>query len=222
MCAGNRGQFASLCGIPDVIQQVNLYPQVEQNASPPLWRNGYGLMLLLVVAGLGVTSYLDWQSLQALQRDRLVLQQQLQTVTAEVLQLQAQAPSQQTHALIDQEIQQSQRVLQSLSHIVELLADDQSDQTQGVSHYFSALMDEVDSDVWLRRIKIDTLSNAISLYGSSFKPEAIPLLLQRLQSTQAFKPRHFARMQITESAETPGQIDFVVSSSPEKEKQDAH
>lgn len=204
-----------------MIQQVNLYPQGDESSEFRLWLNPYGVLLLLVVSGFALVSYLDWRNLEALQMRRQSLQQTLQTATAEVLQLQAQIPSQQTHALLDQELQQSQSVLQSLSHIVELLADDQSDQTQGISHYFSALVNEVDNAVWLRRIKIDTAANSISLYGSSFKPDAIPLLLQRLQNTDAFKTRHFARMNIVEATEVPGQVDFVVSSNPEKGKGDA-
>jgi hypothetical protein len=205
-----------------MIQQINLYPQNETFSGRPLWLQPYVLLLGLTLAGFALTSFLDWQALEALQQQRQTMQQSLQTATAEVLKLQAQLPSEQSHALLDQELQQSLKVLQSLSHIVELLADDQSDRTQGVSHYYSALVQEVDAAVWLRRIHIDTASNRISLHGSSFKADAIPVLLQRLQNTEAFKPRHFARMSITESKEVAGQVDFVVSSDPEKEKGDAN
>ncbi len=194
-----------------MIQQINLYQEAEKSNSR-LLLNPYLLAGVMIFAGLLATAFLAWQSLGELQSQRQQLQQQLQTATAEVLMLQAQLPNQQSNTVLEQQLQQSQSVFQSLSHVVEMLADDQSDQTQGFARYFTALANQADSKVWLTKIEINAVNDDLSLQGSTFQPELIPVLLQRLQQTDAFKGRHFAQMQIRQAKDAAEQVDFSVSS----------
>jgi uncharacterized membrane-anchored protein YhcB (DUF1043 family) len=194
-----------------MIQQINLYQETEASHSH-LILNPYLLAGGAIFAGLLVTAFLTRQSLGELQAQRQQLQQQLQTATAEVLMLQAQLPNQQSNSLLEQQLQQSQSVFQSLSNVVEMLADDQSDQTQGFSRYFMALANQSDSKVWLSKIEINAINDSLSLQGSTFQAELIPVLLQRLQQTEAFKGRHFSQMQIRQAKDSAEQVDFSVSS----------
>ncbi len=203
-----------------MIQQINLYQQGETN-NTHLLLNPYLLAVMLTFLGLLTASIVAWQTVSDQENQSQQLQQQLQKTTAEVLMLQAQAPNQQGNTLLNQELQQSQTRYQSLSQIVEVLADNQSDLTQGFSRYLTALAAQTETNVWLNRIKINAVSNDISLQGSSTKPDLIPTLLQRLQNTDAFKEHHFARMDIRQSPTSPDQVDFSVSSSQEAEKEDA-
>ena len=87
----------------------------------------------------------------------------------------------------------------------------------------SALAGQADSQVWMTAIRFNSQTDSITLKGGTFKPEQIPLLLKRLQNTSVFKGRHFAKLLIQQSKETPEQVDFSVSSSlkPETEDTDA-
>lgn len=202
-----------------MIQQINLYhDNIDTRSQSNL--NHYLLVLIASVMLLLISSELSWYQIATQQSKRQLLQNQLQQATTELLTLQSRLPNPQNDALLDQEIQQAQTRYQNLSRIMELLTDTQQDQTRGFSHYLSALAEQADSSAWLSRIKINTISNDISLYGSSFQPQPIPLLLQRLQTTSAFKSRSFARLNMQQSDNAPEQIDFSVSSSLKPDTED--
>jgi Tfp pilus assembly protein PilN len=127
--------------------------------------------------------------------------------------LQAKFPKQAVDNSLSEQLQTSQQLYQSLSQIVELLSDDQSDQAKGYSQFLTALAEHTNRDVWLTRINIDSTTQDIRLHGSTFKSDQIPALLQHLQNSKAFKGRHFARLTIQENPDNPALTDFNVSSS---------
>jgi Tfp pilus assembly protein PilN len=202
-----------------MIQQINLYhDNIDTRSQSNLYH--YLLVLIASIMLLLISSGLSWYQIGTQQSKRQLLQNQLQQSTTELLTLQSQLPNPQNDALLDLEIQQAQTRYQNLSRIMELLTDTQQDQTRGFSHYLNALAEQADSSAWLSRIKINTISNDISLYGSSFQPQPIPLLLQRLQTTSAFKGRSFARLNMQQSDKAPEQINFSVSSSLKPDTED--
>lgn len=198
-----------------MIQQINLYRNDDAGDNPLL--NPYLQGLLAGCGALIIATAVIWQS-RANQLDRQQqLQQQLQKATAEILLLQAQSPNPQADLLLNQELQQSESIYQSLSQVVELLSDNSSDRSRGFSHYLAALAEQSDGNAWLTRVEISAANASIELFGGSFKPEQIPAWLQRLQQTEAFKSRHFARLDIRQSTENPEQIVFNIGSALKKE-----
>ncbi|MDD1621053.1 MAG: PilN domain-containing protein [Methylococcaceae bacterium] len=204
-----------------MIQQINLYQNGGTGNSHALL-NPYLLIIIAACLGLVIVSGLELNERSDNQAERQQLQAQMLEAQAQLKKLQAQYPSQQIDSLLNQELQQTQGVYQSLSRIMELLADNQSDQSLGFSRYLSALAEQANADVWLTGIRINSETDSLSLQGSTFKPEQIPALLQRLQNTSAFKGRHFARLSIQQAPQTAEQVDFSVSSSlkPETEASD--
>lgn len=194
-----------------MIQQINLY-QAGARDSFPL-KNIYFLSLLAACLLLIVISGLNEYRLQQTQTQHQQLASELQNKTAHLQQLQAKFPKQAVDNSLSEQLQNSQQLYQSLSQIVELLSDDQSDQAQGYSQFLTALAEYGNRDVWLTRINIDSTTQDIRLHGSTFKPDQIPVLLQHLQNSKAFKGRHFARLSILENADNTALTDFNVSSS---------
>ena len=200
-----------------MIQQVNLLPTSDKSnnallQSPEVLVGiGVGILFLAITA---IESYHNHQLYQQHQ----LLEQQLQVTTAHLNELQSRLSQQTPDNTLLLELQQTQQRYQSLSHILELLSDDQTDQSLGFSRYLAALADQAQRDVWLTRIQIDTDQNDISLHGSTFQPEQIPALLERLKNSSAFKGRHFARLMIQQNPEQNGQVDFSVSSKLKNEE----
>ncbi len=205
-----------------MIQQINLYQQSGADSSRIIF-NPYLLTILTTVLILIIIGGLNISKLHSNQAKQAQLQAQLQTAHIQLQQLQAQYPNQQIDPALNQELQQTQGYYQNLSQTLEILADTQSDRSRGFSRYLSALASQADSNVWLTTIRFNSETDSITLKGGTFKPEQIPLLLQRLQNTNVFKGRHFAKLLIQQSEETPGQVNFSVSSSlkPETEEADA-
>lgn len=206
-----------------MIQQVNLYQPNDATDSTVL-TNPYMLTVLAVSLLLALMSGWGINNLHSNRNERKQMLAQIQQTQTRLQELRAQNPNQQIDSLLNQELQQTQSYYQNLSQILELLADTQSDRIKGYSGYFSALAEQADNNVWITGIRINSETGNITLKGSTFKADQIPLLLQRLQKTSAFKGRHFARLSIQQEPQTPEQVDFSVSSSqvPEKEEFDDH
>lgn len=202
-----------------MIQQINLYQETDHSGSH--WRsNRYALSMLASILVMLIMTATTWLSLTHQKNRRLELQQQLQTASQEVMALQAKLPTPQSNVALDQQLHQTQSIFQSLNHIIETLNDDSSDKALGFSRYFLALSGQSDNHVWLSNIAIDAANNRLTLEGSSYRPESIPALLQRLQQTEAFKGRHFAKLQISQNKDTPELVDFSISSAQADEDKD--
>ncbi|AMK78858.1 MULTISPECIES: PilN domain-containing protein [Methylomonas] len=201
-----------------MIQQINLYQSGGKQHNAML-RNPYLLAVVGVCVYLLIAGTVASRNLHDRQAELLQLQTQLQQAQAQLQNLQNQHPNQQVDALLHREIQQAQTEYQSLSHVLELLADDSSDQTQGFSGYLAALAAQTDSNAWLTGINIESTGDSIRLQGSTYKPEQIALLLQRLQNTAPFKSRHFAKLSIQQSADAAELTDFSVSANFKDDKE---
>ncbi|OQW80013.1 MAG: hypothetical protein BVN35_01175 [Proteobacteria bacterium ST_bin11] len=204
-----------------MIQQINLYQNGGKQGNA-IFRNPYVLAVIGVSAYLLIASVVANRSLHDSQTELQQLQSRLAQAQADLQTLQTQYPNQQVDGLLNREIQQSQTAYQSLSHVLELLADDNSDQTQGFSRYLSALATQADSNVWITGINIESASDSIRLQGSTYKPEQIALLLERLQNTGPFKTRHFAKLTIQQSSAAAELSEFSVSANFKDDKEARH
>ena len=202
-----------------MIQQVNLYQQGGKDQHP--LANPYMLTVMAAVLIMMLVSGLEMSALKTDRQQAGLLQNQLQQAQTHLHQLQAEYPNQQIDSVLNQELQQTQSYYQNLSQLLELLADNRSDRSKGFSRYLSALAEQADSNVWLTGIRINSEKDSIGLKGSTYMPEQIPLLLQRLQNSSVFKGRHFAKLSIAQSPENPEQIDFSVSSGLKAETEEA-
>lgn len=194
-----------------MIQQVNLYQQGDKRPGHALL-NPYLLCIVGICLSLLVVGGFSRHDLQTRQTELQQLQLQMKQAQARLQDLQARYPNQQTDNLLNSEIQQNQNLHHSLTRVLALLAEDHSDQTRGFSGYLSALASQADSGVWLTGIEFDSVTDKISLQGSTFKPEQIALLLQRLQHSGPFKGRYFAKLNIQQSEDASDRVDFSVSS----------
>lgn len=202
-----------------MIQQVNLYQPGGKDKHP--LANAYMLTLIAAVSIMMLLSGLEMSTLKTSRSQINQLQNQMQQAQTHLHQLQAEYPNQQIDSVLSQELRQTQSYYQNLSQLLELLADNRSDRSKGFSRYLSALAEQADSNVWLTGIRINSEKDSISLKGSTYKPDQIPLLLQRLQNASVFKGRHFAKLSIAQSPQNPEQIDFSVSSSLKAETEEA-
>jgi len=204
-----------------MIQQVNLYQEILQSRSRPVI-NPYILgltVITLVLIGISVYITVDLNNTKnSLQQAK----QQLKKAETRVQLLQAQYPKQQINTLLTQEISRSQNILASLSRVIHLLTDNESDQAQGFSRYFSALARQSIPDVWLRTIYINAQTNNLELQGSTYTAEKIPVFIQKLHNESVFQGKHFEKLIITQSKESENQIDFTVSSTTEPLEQENH
>lgn len=192
-----------------MIQQINLYQAGLSDEDALAERYGVGAVivlgvLLLLSLVLGISWYRTQYQLEEMTK-------QLELVKSGISQEQASHPEPARDERLEQDLMQAQSMYQNLVLAVESLSDANSDASLGFSRYLLALANQADGQVWITRITIDSQAKSMALEGSSYKPDRIPLMLERLQAADAFKGRQFARLSLQES-DNNNQVDFTVSS----------
>ncbi len=198
-----------------MIQQVNLFEDIGQSSASSNEKKYLLLLPLFCLLLLGFSLFSLW-SLKR-QEDQLQhLQQQQKEVAVRVELLQMQYSSRQIDSLLADKLQQTKKAEQLFSKLLNDLNTHVSDQTRGFSRYFSALANQADGSSWLSRIHINAEKHTLTMQGSSFSADKIPVFLDRLQHESAFKGWHFAHLRLQQSPVETQQIDFTVTSSLEE------
>ena len=203
-------------------QQINLYQNaLKQNqGSSDLKRYIYGsVTAFLLLIGFSIYLFLNLNSTKSnLQNAK----EQLLEAKTHVEVIKIQYPQQQLNQLLNQEIFRLQSIHHNLSKVVHSLNDTESDRTQGFSRYFSALARQNISELWLTKITINAEKLILTLEGSTYNAEKIPVFIQSLQNESIFQGKNFAKLIITADQETVNQINFTVSTTTEKPEQEDH
>jgi len=204
------------------MQQINLYRDIlnQQNKASDIQLVTIGLVAI-VISLLSISAYEVWDyySIQAeLEGARHSFSQD----QAKVNDLISKRPSQDVSRELLAEIDQWQSSVNEAAQTLQLLSGRKSQVAQGFSSYFDALTKYSGTDVWLTNIQIDGQSRAISIQGSTFKPEQIPRALLELQQQPALKGQTFAKLTIEQSSQVAGQIDFILSSSEQSSSERKH
>lgn len=205
-----------------MIQQINLYQgrlKKSQN-KPAIYRYIYGSVTALVLL-IGFSLYI-LSDLNNTKSSLKKTKQQLREAETQVKVLQIQYPQKQINPLLSQELSRLQNIVGSLSRVIHLLNDKESDQTQGFSRYFSALAKQGISDVWLSNISIDAKKHTIKLEGSTYNTEKIPVFIQALHHEPVFQGKNFAKLVITQDKGTENQVNFTINTTTEIFEQEEH
>lgn len=204
-------------------QQINLYSEILRHQQQ---RSGIKFAAKLLSALLGlfalISLYLWWQTMSTaseLKQAQQLFEQQQNQLSG----LMAKHSATQPNTQLISEIEHWQKNVNEAAQTLQMLTSKQVILSKGFSYYLKALALQPNPEVWLTAIHIDGKDRELKLEGSTFKPEQIPLTLQQFQSKPALKGQTFAKLNMSQSAKIPGQIDFVLSSSdkPSDENKDA-
>jgi len=201
-----------------MIQQINLYQKLVQGKKAGLNKQSYiiggSLLFLLVLC------YCVWQGWQVhqLKAELQVKQTQLNTEISDLSLIQLQYPTQEINPLLVSELDRLQNISASLERVVTMLSDQQSDKNTGFSAYFNALAEQSINKLWLSKIEIDAETHTIRLEGSTYLPNTLSILIERLNKEASFKGRYFADLQMQASESNAKQINFTISTQVPEEK----
>lgn len=202
------------------MQQVNLYSEILAQQHKQSGIKLYSLILATaILACLSFSAYLFWHT-NAIETELQQAQLTINQEQARVNSLLSTRSSQQPNELLVAEIELWQNSVNEAAQTLQLLAGKEAQLSQGFSSYFQALANQSTADVWLTAIHIDKQHQDFRFAGSSFKPEQIPMIFQRLQQEPAFRGQTFAKLAMQKSTNTPGQMDFTLSSSEQPNVKD--
>jgi len=198
-------------------QQVNLFyaDLIAGRQQPAILNYLYGLVALVIMLAIFSATLLF--GINSIQAEITQTRQKLLQTQTKVQLLQAQYPRKQINTLLAKKITQSQDMQTSLERIIRLLTDKTSDQTQGFSRYLSAFARQTLPNLWLSNIAIDVQTKNLRFSGSTYTPQNLPILLQKLQSEAIFQGKVFVKLQMKQAKDPSNRTDFIISTSDETE-----
>lgn len=202
-----------------MIQQVNLYTDIFKQTKQGSAINAFFYGAVAIISLLVAFSIFLLIALNNTKGNIQVAKQNLIQTESRIQLLQAQYPKQQTNKLLTEELSHYQNKVNNLSHVIQLLSDKASDQTQGFSRYFSALARQSIAEIWLTNISINGIQHNINLQGSTYQPEKVALFLQNLHHEAVFQGQSFAKLVMKQAKENKDQIDFSINSTNELSEQ---
>jgi len=195
------------------MQQINLYGDIlKEQQKRAVVKLYLAVVVTVVLLCVGFSAYLLWTistaetELQNAQRIFKNEQEQAKLLAAKNI-----LPALNTPLLAD--IKYWQNSVDEAAQTLQLLADRHPVFLQRFSSYLEVLAQQSDPDVWITSIHITGKKRALSLQGSTFKPEKIALLMQQLQQDTTFKGQFFDKLVIQPFSGNPEQMDFTISSS---------
>lgn len=199
-------------------QQVNLYHKSLSNSDhPDIYK--YLLVLGFLIFALLIYTFSLAFDISELKDKKTNITLQLQGSQANVKIAQAQYPKKQINTLLNQKITQKLDLRSSLSGVIDLLTDEQSDKTQGFSRYFAAFAKQSVNGLWFTTIYIDAEQENIFLYGRTHNRETLPMLFRKLQQEPIFKGKVFSKLEMKQSKEQTKLLDFFISTTTEMPKE---
>lgn len=198
-----------------MMQQINLYKDILKQEQKTLSLVRYAILLTLVCLGVAAYSIYAFWAVNTLEASVSKQREQLKTVQSQLDELRLKMPSTEVNATLTEDIGHWQNSENELTQMLQLIGDPNNNKAAGFSQYWQALARQSIPSVWLSKIKIYGLQQAIDLEGSTFKPGDIPLFLQKLQQEPVFAGKTFAKLAMQPSEKIAGQIDFKLNARME-------
>lgn len=195
------------------MQHINLYSDILKKRQKHSTANMYlAVVITVVLLCVSFSAYLllaistAETELQNAQRIFKNEQTQFELLVAKSI-----SPALNTQVLSD--IEHWQNSVDEATRTLQLLADKQPISLQKFSSYLQVLAQQSDPDVWITAIYIAGKKRALSIQGSTFMPEKIAPVLEKLQQNSTFKGQFFDTLVIQPFSENPEQMNFTISNS---------
>jgi cell division protein FtsB len=202
-------------------QQINLYQPIFRKQQKIFSATAMVQAAGLVLAGLLLLfGYASWQT-----REIAAQYAQLETRRADALkrieQMRALFPEKAKNAPLEEEVVRLRKELEGRQRIAARLDATDAGNLDGFAAHLEGLARQKPVSLWLTDITLRRGGSELVLRGSSFQPEQVPRYLQNLAQEAAFAGREFRELRIDQPEKGPRRYDFVVSTVPLEEKEEA-
>lgn len=201
-----------------MMQQINLYQPMFRRQKKVFSAATLLQIASLIAAGmLLLYGYGLWQN-RMLAAQLAALEAQERDSAARLAELTRLYAPRQADAALAAQVEQLTAERDAKRRLLETVTAREFGNTQGFAAHFVGLARQRIAGLWLTGIALEKGGAAVTLRGSSSRPELVPRYLQRLGSERAFDGLTFRSMRLSEprtAAEAaPGAyIDFEISSA---------
>ncbi|MCW8906452.1 MAG: hypothetical protein OQL28_04320 [Sedimenticola sp.] len=200
-------------------QQINLYQPVFRRQAVTFSLNvvlGLSLLSLLLMGAL--YGFAQWQS-GNLQQQRAELEARHQELEQRVAEMAQKLPKPTVNKLLERELQQLVDRRRAGADLLNMLQTRIESNPEGFSGYVEGLARQSGPEVWLTRIQVADAGATLLLAGKTLQPEAVPRLLQQLQSEAAFAGKSFQVMELVRLDEFDPALEFKLQTMAVEEQE---
>jgi len=207
-------------------QQINLFNPIflkqEKQFSALTMVQALGIIL---VCGILLTLYTRYE-LGRLQAQQEAIAAQVQLAQDQLAKVTVEYGPRKKDPALALQLHRTERELQSLQQISDVMLKGEFGNTKGYSEYMRAFARQITGGIWLTGFTIQGAGNDISIQGSALRPDEVPAYLNRLKREPVMAGASFAtlEMQLPKPVEgkngtadkqpaVPPYIDFSLHSS---------
>lgn len=200
-------------------QQVNLYQPIFRRQPVAFSFNvvlGLSLFALLLMGTL--YGFALWQT-ENLQRQRTELEGRHQALEQRVAEMARKLPRPTVNKLLERELEQLVERRKAGAELLNMLQTRIESNPEGFSGYVEGLARRSDPELWLTRIQVADAGATLDLAGRTLRADAVPRLLQQLQSETAFSGKSFQVMELVRRDEFDPSLEFRLQTLPGEDQE---
>lgn len=200
-------------------QQVNLYQPIFRRQPVTFSFNvvlGLSLFALLLMGAL--YGFALWQT-ENLQRQRTELESRHQALEQRVAEMAQKLPRPTVNKLLERELEQLVERRKAGAELLQMLQTRIESNPEGFSGYVEGLSRRSDPELWLTRIQVADAGATLDLAGRTLRADAVPRLLQQLQSETAFSGKSFQVMELVRRDEFDPSLEFRLQTLPGEDQE---
>ncbi len=190
-----------------IVQQINLYQDRFRTKRMVGSFDQLITLLVLLVAGIGVASYLLSSQLQSAQQRLDQVRAEQARLSSQVVNLNAEIDALVRNSGLDQQIELTARELAAHRRALRYIQSDQENYGQGFSPFLSAIARVNVPEIWLQKIRYSY--DSVYLKGSSLNEEVVPGYFASFSDEDALSDRQFEMFEVNRSEDW--KVDFEIS-----------
>lgn len=194
-------------------QQINLYRGNLIARPEPLQSRQARLVLLVVFMFVSLVAGFSYRQLSGSQQQLAVLNEQHQSLSARVSELEKQYPEPQENAVLKAKIHRVESQIQGQRQALSYFAGKNNSSNTAILTSLEELARHPYRGLWLRRVRMLQQGQQVELAGSALKAKQIPEYLQMIGDKDIFAGKVFAQLKLNRVQERNNRVDFTLGST---------
>jgi len=192
------------------MQQVNLFQPVFRKKQEPLTARAMVQVCATVLAGLVLMyGYISWR-VADLDQELVQLQAQHADSLRRLEEASRKFPARKKSQLLGAEVQRLAAEKAAKQRVIRAISQGGPSEGRGFSGYLEGLARQRVDGLWLTGLDVADGGADVGIYGSTLKPELVPVFLQKLSAEIAFSGKEFKTFKMVRPEGDERRIDFTL------------
>lgn len=201
------------------MQQVNLYQPIFKQQEKVFSAKTLLQAGTVVVGGLmAFYGFALWQTADLDERVR-AFEGQHQEALKRLERVSRQFPAPKEDPALVRKLEKRKAELGAKQRVVTVLDAPDFGNVSGFTEQLEAFARQRPNNLWLRQVTIRKGGSSVTLVGSTYEPEQVPQMVQRLGKERSLSGTEFRRLRMSRSEADPQRVDFTLHTDPDEGEQ---